>query len=202
VQALLQVWDVLNGRAVPHRLLSRLSYGAGGPRAFAAAVLSKLCAEARAPAHWRLRALFECAPDPDNRIELAETCDRLDRPMARLCWQLRDIDLKSVVRSHVLLDEALRRTRFGYLRLRIEQMQEWQSGVEPGKHHMGTTRMHYDPARGVVDRDCRVHGVDNLFIAGSSVFPSAGFANPTLTIVALSLRLAAHLCGLRPDALQ
>jgi choline dehydrogenase-like flavoprotein len=122
--------------------------------------------------------------------------------MARLCWQLRDIDLKSVVRSHILLDEALRRARFGYLRLRNGQLPEWQADVEPGKHHMGTTRMHYDPARGVVDRDCRVHGVDNLFIAGSSVFPSAGFANPTLTIVALSLRLAAHLCGQRPDALQ
>jgi choline dehydrogenase-like flavoprotein len=79
---------------------------------------------------------------------------------------------------------------------------EWQSGVEPGKHHMGTTRMHEDPARGVVDRDGRVHGVDNLLIAGSSVFPSAGFANPTLTIVALSLRLAAHLCAQRADALH
>ena len=110
--------------------------------------------------------------------------------MARLCWRLRDIDLRSVLRSHVLLDEALRRAGLGYLRLRKEQAQEWQSSVEPAKHHMGTTRMHEDPARGVVDRDCRVHGVENLFIAGSSVFPSAGFANPTLTIVALSLRLA------------
>jgi choline dehydrogenase-like flavoprotein len=60
-------------------------------------------------------------------------------------------------------------------------------------HHMGTTRMADSPRRGVVDRDCRVHGVRNLYIASSAVFPSAGHANPTLTIVALALRLAEHL---------
>ena len=58
---------------------------------------------------------------------------------------------------------------------------------------MGTTRMHVDPAQGVVDADCRVHGIENLFIAGSSVFPTGGYANPTLTIVALAVRLADHL---------
>ena len=58
---------------------------------------------------------------------------------------------------------------------------------------MGTTRMHADPARGVVDADARVHGVDNLFVAGSSLFPTGGFANPTYTLVALALRLADHL---------
>jgi choline dehydrogenase-like flavoprotein len=60
-------------------------------------------------------------------------------------------------------------------------------------HHMGTTRMSREPRTGVVNRDCRVHGVDNLYLAGSSVFPTAGHANPTPTIVALALRLAAHL---------
>jgi choline dehydrogenase-like flavoprotein len=60
-------------------------------------------------------------------------------------------------------------------------------------HRMGTTRMHADPRDGVVDADCRVHGVSNLFVAGSSVFPTSGTAGPTLTIVALALRLARHL---------
>ena len=60
-------------------------------------------------------------------------------------------------------------------------------------HHTGTTRMHDDPAQGVVDADCRVHGVSNLFVAGSSVFPTGGTAAPTLTIVALALRLADHI---------
>jgi choline dehydrogenase-like flavoprotein len=64
---------------------------------------------------------------------------------------------------------------------------------------MGTTRMHADARKGVVDAQCRVHGTDNLYVAGSSVFPSGGYANPTLTLVALALRLADHLKGRTPD---
>jgi choline dehydrogenase-like flavoprotein len=63
-------------------------------------------------------------------------------------------------------------------------------------HHMGTTRMHVDATQGVVDSSSRVHGVDNLFVAGSSVFPTGGYANPTLTIVALAVRLADHVRSL------
>ena len=69
----------------------------------------------------------------------------------------------------------------------------WPSDVRGGSHHMGTTRMHDDPTQGVVDRNCKVHGIDNLYVIGSSVFPTSGAANPTLTIVALTLRLADHL---------
>ena len=68
-------------------------------------------------------------------------------------------------------------------------------GTHGGYHHMGTTRMHSDPKRGVVDRNCGVHGIDNLFIAGPSVFPTGGYANPVLTTLALSLRLADHVKG-------
>jgi choline dehydrogenase-like flavoprotein len=67
--------------------------------------------------------------------------------------------------------------------------------VMPGHHHLGATRMHPDPAHGVVDSDCQVHGLDNLHVASGSVFPSGGFSNPTLTIIALSLRLADRLKG-------
>lgn len=80
----------------------------------------------------------------------------------------------------------------GFGRVRLNR----ESGVwsiHPNKHHMGTTRIHASPRRGVVDPDCRVHGMNNLYIAGSSVFPSYGYANPTLTIVALALRLAKRL---------
>ena len=62
-----------------------------------------------------------------------------------------------------------------------------------GPHHMGTARMDASPTRGVVDQNCRVHGVRNLFITGSAVFPTSGYANPTLTIVALAVRLGEHL---------
>jgi choline dehydrogenase-like flavoprotein len=67
------------------------------------------------------------------------------------------------------------------------------SQITTSWHHMGTTRMHDDPRRGVVDRNCRVHAIENLFVAGSSVFPTGGRVNPTLTIVALAIRLAEHL---------
>ena len=69
----------------------------------------------------------------------------------------------------------------------------WPNSLEGGKHHMGTTRMHADPKQGVVDPDCRIHGLANLYVAGSSVFPTVGYANPTFTVVALALRLADHL---------
>jgi choline dehydrogenase-like flavoprotein len=65
--------------------------------------------------------------------------------------------------------------------------------VEGGHHHLGTTRMSLDPSQGVVDPTSRMHGIANLYVAGGSVFPTSGSANPTLTIVALALRLAAHL---------
>lgn len=67
--------------------------------------------------------------------------------------------------------------------------------MNSGAHHLGTTRMSDDPAFGVVDRDCRVHGVANLYVAGGSVMPTSGHANPTLTIVALALRLGEHLAS-------
>jgi choline dehydrogenase-like flavoprotein len=74
-----------------------------------------------------------------------------------------------------------------------EEAGTWPPHLRGDEHHTGTTRMHDDAAQGVVDRNCRVHGVPNLYVAGSSVFPTAGAANPTLTIVALALRLASHL---------
>ena len=69
----------------------------------------------------------------------------------------------------------------------------WPSFLSGGWHHMGTTRMHTDPRQGVVDANCRVHGIANLYVAGAAVYPTAGACNPTLTLVALSLRLSDHL---------
>ena len=69
----------------------------------------------------------------------------------------------------------------------------WPSGTNAGWHHMGTTRMHNDPKKGVVNEHCQVHGIDNLYIAGSGCYPTSGTSNPTLTLVALSLKLSEHL---------
>ena len=75
---------------------------------------------------------------------------------------------------------------------------DWPPELGGGRHHMGTTRMHQDPRRGVVDADARVHGTENLYVAGSSVFPTSGSASPTLTLVALAVRLAGRLKELLP----
>ena len=133
-------------------------------------------------------------PNPDSRVRLGRDRDALDMPMVELDWQLSDADRASVVRATELLGAELGRADLGRLRLTIDEAAaEWPPDLAGGWHHMGTTRMHEDPRQGVVDGDCRVHGIRNLYIAGSSVFTTAGSATPTLTIVALALRLADHL---------
>jgi choline dehydrogenase-like flavoprotein len=96
-------------------------------------------------------------------------------------------------------DQAVRQAGVGRFEGAFpDEPSAWLQAVEPGMHHMGTTRMHVAPEQGVVDENSRVHGTVNLFVTGSSVFPSGGYANPTLTIVALAVRLGAHLSSLRP----
>ena len=77
--------------------------------------------------------------------------------------------------------------------LRDENDYTWPKGTNAGWHHMGTTRMNKDPKKGVVDENCQVHGLHNLFVAGSGCYPTSGASNPTLTLVALSLRLSEYL---------
>lgn len=131
----------------------------------------------------------EQAPDPDNRVMLSDQRDRLGCPKVKLSWRWREIDIHNVKRAQKILAEEIARSELG--QLQIDQDGERPFLFTPTTHHhMGTTRMHPDPKQGVVDEHCQVHDVSNLFIAGSSVFPTGGYANPTLTIVALAVRLA------------
>ncbi|XQQ07680.1 MAG: GMC oxidoreductase [Leptolyngbya sp. IPPAS B-1204] len=134
----------------------------------------------------------EQAPDPSNRVFLSAERDRFGYPKAALHWQWGSIDRSSAAHNQKLLAEKLANAGIGELTYDAAQAPALcsPSGVA---HHMGTTRMHADPKQGVVDQNCRVHQLANLYVAGSSVFPTGGSANPTLTIVALSLRLADHL---------
>jgi choline dehydrogenase-like flavoprotein len=137
----------------------------------------------------------EQAPDPENRITLSEEPDALGLPRARLRWGLGELERRTAERVSRLIGEELGRLGRGRLRLDdwlLAPEVPWPR-VSIKCHHIGTTRMSDDPRQGVVDRNCRVHGIENLWIAGSSVFPTSGFANPTLTILALTLRLANHL---------
>ncbi|HEX5816212.1 MAG TPA: GMC family oxidoreductase [Methylomirabilota bacterium] len=143
---------------------------------------------------YPVKNVMEQAPNPESRVVLTGGRDPLGCPRVALHWRLTALDKRTAHRAHAVLDEALRRAGVGRLQSALGGPEDpWPPGLRGARHHMGTTRMHPDPGRGVVDADGRVHGVANLYLAGSSVFPTSGSANPTLTIVALALRLADHL---------
>jgi len=144
----------------------------------------------------------EQAPNRDSRVFLGEERDALGMKKIRLDWRLTELDKLSIRKLTEVIGLEFGKQNLG--RVRMEEWLRtddnewpdfgWGDGMMTGQyHHMGTTRMAHDPSSGVVDRNCRVHGISNLYIAGSSVFPTSGYANPTLTVVALALRLADHL---------
>ncbi len=144
----------------------------------------------------------EQAPNPDSRVMLSQHRDALGVPKADLHWQFSEIDKRSVATLVDTLNDEFQRLGLGHVTPEAwlsEASTAWP--VDPtvsnhhigGFHHMGTTRMAETPQSGVVDADARVHGIDNLYVAGSSLFPTSGWANPVLTTLALTLRLADHL---------
>jgi choline dehydrogenase-like flavoprotein len=138
---------------------------------------------------------WEQEPNPDSRVFLGSERDRIGMREIVVDWQLTEQDKRSAATALQLLGTEIGRTGFGRLRSSLTADAPWP-GPEHfygDEHHMGTTRMHRDPTLGVVDENCRVHSVANLYVAGSSVFPTGSASNPTLTIVALALRLADHL---------
>lgn len=137
--------------------------------------------------------VVEPVPDRDSRVRLGLSRDRLGMLQASLDWRCGAAECETMRRSQGILKAGL--AEMGLGRLRIDRTIE-ETTVPPlrwGWHHMGTTRMAHSSRAGVVDADCRLHGVPNLYVAGSSVFPTAGDNFPTLTIVALAIRLADHL---------
>jgi len=140
----------------------------------------------------RVRCFMEMAPDPENRVVLSDERDEYDQPLPLVRHRPGTRDRRSLVELHAALDEELRRNGIGLLDGRLEDRDPWPIGQD-ASHHMGTTRMGTDPKRSVVNPDLRLHEVENVYLAGASVFPTGGCANPTYTIVALSIRLADHL---------
>jgi choline dehydrogenase-like flavoprotein len=143
---------------------------------------------------------MEQSPNPASRIMLDTEQDALGVPRAILDWQLTPLEKKSIRKFYEVLGIQLGRAMAGRIHmlewLHDERDSGWPSSLSGGWHHMGTTRMHDDPRQGVVDRNCQVHGIGNLFVAGSSCFTTGGSANPTLTLVALTLRLSDFLKSL------
>jgi choline dehydrogenase-like flavoprotein len=137
--------------------------------------------------------LLEQAPDPENRLVLSEERDVLGRRKATLITRWRDIDKRAIDVGQKILDEELRAKKLGYFEPHRTKDNDLIWSTLGASHHMGTARMHASPRQGVVDEDCKVHGVHNLFVAGSATFPTGSSLNPTLTICALSARIADHV---------
>jgi choline dehydrogenase-like flavoprotein len=147
----------------------------------------------------------EQVPDPNSRITLNGTHGADGQPGIDIDFRYSEQDVDSVLASHQYLDERLRasgRARLVYLVAEEGRAAAVRSQASDGFHHIGTTRMSAEPGDGVVDRDCRVHGIDNLFIASSSVFRTGGEANPTFLAVCLAVRMARHLSETLPQQLS
>jgi len=158
--------------------------------------LSALAALAGPPALRRfleVSSAIEQLPERDNRVELLPEVDALGMPRVRVHWRVGETEERTYRRSLQVVVEQLTRLEPGLAQARLGEPDPWPSQVIGNWHHEGTTRMHANPDMGVVDTDCRVHGLDNLYVAGSSVFPASGSTSPTVTIVQLALRLADQL---------
>jgi choline dehydrogenase-like flavoprotein len=138
----------------------------------------------------------EQTPTRESQVKLSDRKDALGLPFLDIELRYTEADARSVLRGHELLDQTLRQAGLGRLEYRIPAEMRIAGILQQAKdgfHQIGTTRMGLKPEDSVVDAQCRVHGVENLYVSSSSVFPSSSQANPTFAAVALALRLAAHL---------
>jgi choline dehydrogenase-like flavoprotein len=164
-------------------------------RAAVAATANAMGVDASDAKAFSLGCGMEVTPDPDRRFTLDTDRDALGMPKLKLHMRISDADFEHFRLTLKELGRQLLESRTGMLRLNLRSRSEWLDALDWGNHHMGTTRMSADPRKGVVDADLKVHGIANLYVAGSSVFPTYGAANPTVNLLSLALRLADHLKG-------
>jgi choline dehydrogenase-like flavoprotein len=136
---------------------------------------------------------MEQIPNPDSRLDLSERKDRLGIHQLRIDWRIDPLEKASLGRLHAVVRDRLAAQGAGKLESQLDALTDDWPIVQDSAHHMGTTRMHRDPRQGVTDADGRVHGMHNLYVSGNSLLPTSGHANPTLTVVALAIRLGDHL---------
>lgn len=193
VKALRQLYLASRDRQLPARPARLLADIAKDLGQVSSVVFDRFVRSRRRVGTRFLVNIVEPEPNPDSRVTILRERDALGVPKVQIDWQLGPNVTRTLARAHKILDAEFSEAGVG----RLDHPFTDADGVHQPSHwvwhHMGTTRMHDEPRRGVVDRDCRVHGVSNLFVAGSSVFPTCGNDMPTLTIVALALRLADRL---------
>lgn len=147
------------------------------------------------PTLFTIAARLVPRPQKDSRITLKKDRDAVGMPIANLHWDLADRGKYSIHRTLQLYANELGRVSAGRVRVDFNPADPWPEypELDVGYHHTGSTRMSVAPENGVVNTDCRVHGLKNLYVAGSSVFPLAGSGSPTMMLTAMTLRLADHL---------
>jgi choline dehydrogenase-like flavoprotein len=192
VRSLATLVKGLSRRPLPESPLAHLRNVVTGLGDLAALAVDRVRRPADASRVLVLRFQAEQAPNPASRVTLGSRRDPLGLPVARLDWRMAASDRASVRASQELVSGALQAAGLGRVELPLGDERP-PALIEGNYHHLGATRMHPDPGQGVTDADCRVHRIRNLYIAGSSLFPTYGCSNPTLTVVALALRLADHL---------
>ncbi len=190
-----QIYKALTGRL--HRPIEATTWGravAELPDALTYLIGRRLNLRER-DRRFELETVVEPWPDRDNRVELLAETDRYGVPKAKVIWRKHEIERRSHLHAIELIETALMRRGLGRLSVdrSIWDSDYWESEVMTTWHHMGTTRMGSEASEGVVDENCRVFGTKNLFVAGSSVFPTGGGSPPTFMIVALALRLAEYV---------
>lgn len=146
---------------------------------------------------FQLKTRIEQMPNRNSRVTIGPEKDELGVPRANLHWELTAMDKRSIRRIHQLLGQQFGIAGIGRVKLMDFLQDEFDHSfpdtTNGGWHHMGTTRMSDDPKKGVVDANCQVHGIANLFVAGAACYATSAAPNPTLTVTALSLRLSNHV---------
>ena len=143
---------------------------------------------------YQIQAMIEQTPDRNNRITLGEKKDPYNIRRININWKVSEEDKRSSWKALDVLAREVGKLSIGRLRvLKERESRVWASQLGFGHHHIGTTRMANSPKQGVVNANLKVFGSNNLYLGGSSVFPTGGHVPPTLTLVALSIRLANHI---------
>jgi choline dehydrogenase-like flavoprotein len=149
-------------------------------------------------ASCEVAASFEQEPNPSSRVILSEKYDELGMPLANIHWRLTRKTYETAVQFASVIDHTLRTLQVGRLKrsdwlLQDDGVSDYEQFFHDQNHHIGTARISVSPQDGVVDSDLKVHSLLNLYIASSATFPTGGHSNPTLTMLALTIRLADHL---------
>lgn len=201
----------------PHQWLHHTGNVARAPfstaREIAAILHARLLTSPRKPGFltrsrngcYALHYMAEQTANPESRVKLGSRSDALGLPFLDVNLRYTDIDFQSVVRAHHVLDQSLQQAGLGRLAFHHEpeaRLERILQQATDGYHQIGTTRMGVSAQEGVVDANCRVHGIENLYVSSSSVFPGSGQANPTFVAVALALRLAGHLAAQVQGSMQ